>query len=675
MLSVLLLLLVHHTTNAISPSFVATKLVFSRAMSTKSNLPVFTKDSTEDDLTEDEKFNKAKTIASNNLKVVPITYAADVTTTETPYPDDIKSIDIKKSSFKDLSAPMCRNASTLTLLWDDKKNCATKANFYLCNSRSIKRPDYLDTKKCKLIATDIAKGAVLTMTASAELFFGLKENKLFGITSYIFVDAVGAGISTTTTASCKEKTATSLQTYVASLSDYDCDYYLNELKEATAYSETIFARRKAAPFNNFMLFVFVWLPLILGCLWAALEAFKRSKFDEEDKAYNTPYFSSKLANAPSVEVSNPSMGSFEVTVEVAKEMEGGIMQAPCPKCEESIVRPVNEEIWQCKHCGCHVTLSPLKDEFINVDDGEASAARSNFDTFQIGPIEYQNQKQIQLDKNSVNVTQTQNAATGTITVVGSNTDFGNTGNCNTGALIGGRATCGAYQYTQVLTGGQIHGSHGNDGQNGSNGHSGSSGSNGSRGRPGGNGGNGSNGSNGNSGSQGSAGQNGTTSQPLKFTVSPANKNTYDAITMKDAKSGSSNTITVGATGRIFLDAHGGNGGNGGHGGRGGKGGDGGHGGSGGDGESGRAGNKGGTGCDGSDGGNGGDGGRGGDGGHGGSGNNGANGCRGGDGLNSAPIQVTVTDPKLFMLFEYDYRAGVKVRCYICQSSPKFFRVT
>jgi hypothetical protein len=65
----------------------------------------------------------------------------------------------------------------------------------------------------------------------------------------------------------------------------------------------------------------------------------------------------------------------------------------------------------------------------------------------IGPIEYQQQKQVQLDQASVHVTQTQNTTTGSITVVGSTSDF----SAST-STIGARATCGAYQFTKVITG-------------------------------------------------------------------------------------------------------------------------------------------------------------------------------------------------------------------------------
>ena len=47
----------------------------------------------------------------------------------------------------------------------------------------------------------------------------------------------------------------------------------------------------------------------------------------------------------------------------------------------------------------------------------------------------------------MHVTQTQNTTTGSITVVGSNSDFS-----SSTSTIGARATCGAYQFTKVITG-------------------------------------------------------------------------------------------------------------------------------------------------------------------------------------------------------------------------------
>ena len=51
---------------------------------------------------------------------------------------------------------------------------------------------------------------------------------------------------------------------------------------------------------------------------------------------------------------------------------------------------------------------------------------------------------------------------------------------------------------------------------------------------------------------------------------------FQAVTMNSSNGGGT-TVNVGPTGRIFLNAHGGNGGDGGHGGSGGRGGDGGSG--------------------------------------------------------------------------------------------------
>ena len=398
----LVLLLVPHT-SAVNPTFLVAKVVVSRGMSQKSDLKS----------------------ATSRLQITELIYDKVGPSTKTPYPIPVKSVTYKLSRLNTIAAPMCRSVkddtkktSTLTVTWSDTKECSTKADFYLCTEKfGVKTAVLADPKVCKKIGTGVAKGAPLTWTAPDTFFVAEKVSKdvvtgvdeegertylsLQGVTTYLY--AVAAEISTATTSTCKARTATSSHIYITSFADKDCDHYLAEIqaskdeiqakKDAIAKEEADRqkkiadekAAREAQPFYDFLTFVFVWVPLMLSIAWCLLEVYKRKEYMDADKLYTTPFYSATMANAPSVEVTNPSMdlkngggvGTVEVTVTAGetkstdKGNQDGVMQSNCPKCDESIVRPVNDAVWQCKYCGCHVTLSPLKDEFINVDDGIA----------------------------------------------------------------------------------------------------------------------------------------------------------------------------------------------------------------------------------------------------------------------------------------------------------------
>jgi ribosomal protein L37AE/L43A len=395
LLLLLVLLLVPHTSAVVYPTIKATKVVISRGLSQLSDLKS----------------------ATSRLQIAELIYDNVGPSTKTPFPVPVKSITKKGSSQSGIFAPICRSVkgdakktTTVTVAWNDHYGCTSKADFYLCSEKGskIKAAALADPKICKKVATGVAKGTDFTWTAPETFFMAAKMSKDVpvkeeGVTTYLY--AIGTGtISTATTSTCKARPATTTEaSYATSFKDRDCDHYLAEIqadkdriqaaKDAKAKEEADRqkkiadekAAREAQPFYDFLTFVFVWVPLMLSIAWCLLEVYKRKEYMDADKLYTTPFYSATMANAPSVEVTNPSMdlkngggvGTVEVTVTAGetkstdKGNQDGVMQSNCPKCDESIVRPVNDAVWQCKYCGCHVTLSPLKDEFINVDDGIA----------------------------------------------------------------------------------------------------------------------------------------------------------------------------------------------------------------------------------------------------------------------------------------------------------------
>jgi len=420
LLLLLVLLLVPHT-SAVYPTIKATKVVVSRGLSQLSDLKS----------------------ATSRLQIAELIYDNVGPSTKTPFPVPVKSITKKGSSQSGIYAPICRSVkgdakktTTVTVAWNDHNDCTSTADFYLCSEKgsNIKAAALADPTICKKLATGVAKGTDFTWTAPETFFMAAKMSKDVpvkeeGVTTYLY--AIGTGtISTATTSSCQARPATTTEsTYATSFKDRDCDHYLAEIqadkdriqaakdakakaeadrikkvadekaareaaaKDAKAKQEADLAKRdadekaaqQAEGLNSFLMFVFFWVPLMLSIAWCLLEVYKRKEYMDADKLYTTPFYSATMANAPSVEVTNPSMdlkngggvGTVEVTVTAGetkstdKGNQDGVMQSNCPKCDESIVRPVNDAVWQCKYCGCHVTLSPLKDEFINVDDGIA----------------------------------------------------------------------------------------------------------------------------------------------------------------------------------------------------------------------------------------------------------------------------------------------------------------
>lgn len=560
-----LALVVFKYTHASNPSYLVTKAVIDRGLNKPKE---YTKDYISPNIETLESIKEVKYIYSTDV-------AADEITDDT-----ITKKLTSGTQMKSTTAPICRSTTekptSLSVTWSDKNECTEKASFYLCLPISVRKTDFTNKEKCFLLSKDVVNGAVMMWTALDKVFFEKVSDKYYdtGKKAYVYVDTTAL----TTKAGCAKRSSTSPVPRVMTLQDSDCGNILSDIAAKKKEKEREIEKekekekeREAAPARQFALFVFVYLPLIILFLCCIIECFKYKMYYDDDAVYKFPFLGAEEANDGGKQTTidekgrEITSGSGEQKIS-EKQNEIGVKESECPKCDQKIVRPMNEKKWQCKYCGCIVTLSEIGDVFINADDSINSSERNTYDTLNIGPIEFISQSQQQLDGVSVSVTQKQNAATGLISVTSSNSTFQ-----RTAAGIGARATCGAYQYTKVQTGGQRHGARGRNGNNGSNGLDGSRGRDGNRGRPGGQGGNGGNGTNGSPGQQGTEGESGTSAQPLIYSIS----GTSTAVTLNGSP------VQVGKVGRILLDAHGGNGGHGGSGGSGGRGGDGGCGGRGG----------------------------------------------------------------------------------------------